>query len=818
MKKIWTVLFAILIFWGVTTSMPVVAHATEKGIITKTSTAIDEKGRFKEEIQISVETREDSHDEIIIMVDGTYLTLEELPGIQDIIVDVGKKIFEERKDILLTIMVCNQEKNVIFEHVANIGELEALLPKILEEVLASQSLINYYENVFSKINEYIKKHDDTLKNAYVVCMFNGETDVSQVSKEDTIDNEFVQNEKISHLYLIDCSGKNSWMEEISALDSKISSHKVVFVSDLLEILNDIFVKMTYTSYNDVVVTEYTSKWVNLDTGTIKIVDNYLEKTIWTSTKGWTITENRPTSQELPVLVKEISKEEYLEHKVEGNESGTIYKITWYVKDGILLRNDNYSLIYEVDVDTKEPEFKYNVKYPVDSGSNVEYIRKNGNVIIKGIETVDVARVIINRIETIDISGTKKWVDENNKYGKRPDSIIVSLLANGKKVETINVTAHDNWSYSFKEKPKFDEVGKKIVYTITENKVANYKAKIDGYNITNTYIKPIFQPTVNNDKNQTIDISGTIAWKDEGNKYGKRPDSITVNLIANGTKIASQKVSEETKWTYIFKKQAQYDDKGKKIDYTVSEDKVEGYEIQINNYNIVNTFIKPETFDIVGNITWNDEKDIREKRPDSIILRLWANDEFVKYIRVTGDEVWKYSFKDMPKYDFDGKEITYTIKVDEIVNYQIEIDGYDIINTYNQNHNVTIDVSGTVTWIDNNNKYKKRPNSIIVNLNANGKKVASIVVTNEEQWKYSFKNLSKYDENGKKIVYTVTENEVAQYTINVNGYDIENTYKKSVINVSLILTIISGCLLICAFYMLKKTEKTRNRRNKRRNKN
>ena len=173
---------------------------------------------------------------------------------------------------------------------------------------------------------------------------------------------------------------------------------------------------------------------------------------------------------------------------------------------------------------------------------------------------------------------------------------------------------------------------------------------------------------------------------------------------------------------------------------------------------------------------------------------------------------------MPKYDFDGKEITYTIKVDEIVNYQIEIDGYDIINTYNQNHNVTIDVSGTVTWIDNNNKYKKRPNSIIVNLNANGKKVASIVVTNEEQWKYSFKNLSKYDENGKKIVYTVTENEVAQYTINVNGYDIENTYKKSVINVSLILTIISGCLLICAFYMLKKTEKTRNRRNKRRNKN
>ncbi|WP_257646468.1 MULTISPECIES: Cna B-type domain-containing protein [Streptococcus] len=40
----------------------------------------------------------------------------------------------------------------------------------------------------------------------------------------------------------------------------------------------------------------------------------------------------------------------------------------------------------------------------------------------------------------------------------------------------------------------------------------------------------------------MSLSGTKTWDDNNNQDGKRPDSITVILLANGTKVASQEVT------------------------------------------------------------------------------------------------------------------------------------------------------------------------------------------------------------------------------------------------------------------------------------
>ena len=92
---------------------------------------------------------------------------------------------------------------------------------------------------------------------------------------------------------------------------------------------------------------------------------------------------------------------------------------------------------------------------------------------------------IHVAETIDeIAGSKTWKDDNNSGKTRPESITIRLLADGNEVAARVVTADDQWSWSFTKLPKY-AAGKEIVYTIVEDAVKGYTAKVDGYNVTNT---------------------------------------------------------------------------------------------------------------------------------------------------------------------------------------------------------------------------------------------------------------------------------------------------------------------------------------------
>ena len=92
-------------------------------------------------------------------------------------------------------------------------------------------------------------------------------------------------------------------------------------------------------------------------------------------------------------------------------------------------------------------------------------------------------------EQVSVSGTKTWNDESNKYELRPTSIIINLLANGNIIQSKEVTAKDNWQYSFTKLPKYDSNHNEIVYTVTENELTDYTSEVNGYNVTNT-IKPV----------------------------------------------------------------------------------------------------------------------------------------------------------------------------------------------------------------------------------------------------------------------------------------------------------------------------------------
>ncbi len=288
--------------------------------------------------------------------------------------------------------------------------------------------------------------------------------------------------------------------------------------------------------------------------------------------------------------------------------------------------------------------------------------------------------------------------------------------------------------------------------------------------------------------ETIDITGTKTWDDEGNKDGIRPEKITIYLLANGKQVDSKEITEKDGWKYSFTGLAKYDENKKEIVYTVDESEVEKYTKKIEGYNITNTHKPetptptPETVDIEGTKTWNDDNDKNGKRPKNIIVNVLANGTKVTSKIVIADEngMWNYKFTGLQKLDENGKEIVYSVDEEPVDYYDKKIEGYNIINTYHEETPPeTVEITGTKTWNDSNDKDKIRPKALRVYLLANGEKQTSIIVTEKENWKYTFTNLPKYDEEGKEIVYSVDEEQVAGYSKKIDGYNIINTHTPKV---------------------------------------
>src|SRR5690606_10327609 len=129
-----------------------------------------------------------------------------------------------------------------------------------------------------------------------------------------------------------------------------------------------------------------------------------------------------------------------------------------------------------------------------------------------------------------VSGTKTWLDDNSK--DRPESITVHLLANGKKVDEVEVTADSVWKYEFTNLAKYDKEGTKITYTVDEEKIDGYEKSIDGFDITNLRVG-------------TTEVEVTKLWKDENET--DRPDAITVNLLQNGDFYEEYEVTKANDW-------------------------------------------------------------------------------------------------------------------------------------------------------------------------------------------------------------------------------------------------------------------------------
>ena len=278
-----------------------------------------------------------------------------------------------------------------------------------------------------------------------------------------------------------------------------------------------------------------------------------------------------------------------------------------------------------------------------------------------------------------VSGTKTWKDNDDQDGKRPDSIKVNLLANGKVVQSKTVTASDNWKYSFTNLPEFEN-GKKISYTVTEDQVKDYSTTVNGYNLTNSYTPA------------KTSVSVTKAWNDNNNQDGSRPNEVKVQLYANGEKSGNEvTLNAANKWTHTWTELAEKSNK-KTVQYSVKEvGTVKGYTSSVNgkngNFTVTNTHT-PSTTTVSGTKTWKDNDDQDGKRPDSIKVNLLANGKVVQSKTVTASDNWKYSFTNLPEFE-NGKKISYTVTEDQVKDYSTTVKGYtSSVNGKNGNFIVT----------------------------------------------------------------------------------------------------------------------------------
>ena len=404
-------------------------------------------------------------------------------------------------------------------------------------------------------------------------------------------------------------------------------------------------------------------------------------------------------------------------------------------------------------------------------------------------------------DKIELEVTKHWEDNSNINGKRPISIKYVVSGNNKTKEEIvtgNTTTDENWNYKFTDLAKYDSQGNEIAYTIDEQEVTPgdlkfYNKSITGLNNVNTFHVP----------DERISVNVSKHWEDNNNINGKRPASIKYVLTGEGNtteQVVTGNTTSDTDWNYTFTNLPKYNSQGNEIIYTIEEQETNQNDLKFyvkqangnykNGFNMVNTFKVPlETVDIAINKHWVDDNNANGKRPTSIKYVLSGNNQ-TKEQTVTGntttDADWNYTFTNLPKYNAQGNEISYTVDEQEVNSgdfkfYTKQVSGLNVTNTFTV-PNDKVEVQVNKAWEDNSNANSKRPASIKYVLTGNGLTKEQVVTGNtstNENWSYKFTDLPKYNAQGNEIVYTVAEREATADGLKFYSNEITGEYKTGI---------------------------------------
>lgn len=387
--------------------------------------------------------------------------------------------------------------------------------------------------------------------------------------------------------------------------------------------------------------------------------------------------------------------------------------------------------------------------------------------------------------TVDIPVVKKWNDDNDRDGARPESVNIVLNGSDGKLYTGTLSAENGYTYVFQSVPKFHNSGTLISYTVAEEKVTGYTTEVakdsSGYKFTLTNTKSI----------ETVTKTVSKVWEDSNNQDGLRPSAITVILTGDDGSRYLKSVSAAENWTTTFENLPKNQNHGQSIQYTVSEAFVSGYTDEVtqngNNYTITNTHM-PATTELFVTKTWKDNGNNDGMRPDEITVTAHGSDGRSYAKKLNADNQWSVMFSNLPKYA-NGKTIDYTLTEEAVPGYTSSITrngkSFTLINTHvDETKNITI----TKAWNDENNQDGLRPKSITAVVNGSDGSARFVQLFESQNWTTSLNNLPKY-KNSTEVQYTVKENAISGYETEIkqtgDSYTITNTHAPAVVTVSVV---------------------------------
>ncbi len=181
--------------------------------------------------------------------------------------------------------------------------------------------------------------------------------------------------------------------------------------------------------------------------------------------------------------------------------------------------------------------------------------------------------------------TKNWVGDTAE--DRPDNIKIHVYYLGVPIKDSPITLKKS---DFADSSIWISKPIQLQQGVKRNALIYYEEFPDGYQYKDNYAPTVFGSIITNTWQQT-NIIGTKTWVDGNNILGKRPDKITVNLLADGEKVAFTTISASDHWQYRFTNKPIYkteNGSSEKINYTVEEDPVSGYTATYDGYDITNT--------------------------------------------------------------------------------------------------------------------------------------------------------------------------------------------------------------------------------------
>ena len=379
----------------------------------------------------------------------------------------------------------------------------------------------------------------------------------------------------------------------------------------------------------------------------------------------------------------------------------------------------------------------------------------------------------------DFTVVKVWDDSNNIDGMRPDSVTIHMNGSDGSSTEATLSNVKDWKYTFKHMPLFDANGNEITYTITEDAVTGYT-----YTVTN---KDRAFTITNRHTQETFSIPVTKTWEDNGNQDGVRPSAIHVTLMGSDGNVYEANLTAAGKWKYEFKDLPRYWIEGVAIDYTLSEEAVNGYTYKIEGdantgFTVTNEHISAVT-NVVVNKYWEDTANQDGVRPDSVAVTLSGSDGKTYKATLTKDTGFSKTFEDLPVFFNNGTKITYTVTEDAVNGYTGKITTDDtgyILSITNTHAPETIRKTVTKTWDDGNDRDGIRPTNVKIELYGTDGTRRTQYLTKDNHWSYSFENLPKYQNEGTIILYTIKEEAVDGYTqksvTTTAGFDLTNTHE------------------------------------------